>query len=158
MPDEAPEPVKSLADYIAKTLHIRNDWWRDDEVQNEKRRRRKRKEADKDKRVTPPGNFWFRGHADAMWDLTPKLYRADSHLKLEDEDEIRNDFKSRGRQLLAEPFQPANDKERYFLMQHYGAPTRLLDWTDGSLLALYFALRSQHPDHPKAAAVWMLDP
>jgi hypothetical protein len=43
--------------------------------------------AGRAKRVTPPGNFWFRGHADATWDLKPKLYRPDTHLKLEDEDE-----------------------------------------------------------------------
>jgi len=158
MPEQAPTPIQSLDDFIRKTLIVRNDWWREDRAQDEKRRRRKRREADEDKRVTPPGNFWFRGHADATWGLTPKLYRPDSCLKLEDEDEIRNDFKSRGRQLLTEPFLPANDKEWYFLMQHYGAPTRLLDSTDGSLLALYFALRSQKPDEPKAAAVWMLDP
>jgi len=90
--------------------------------------------------------------------LTPLLYRPESGLKLDDEDEIRNDFKRRGRQLLSEPFLPGNDKEWYFLMQHYGAPTRLLDWTDGSLLGLYFALRSQDPGDPQDAAVWMLDP
>jgi hypothetical protein len=148
--------VDSLASYITTTLEIRDRWWEKDE--EDERRSRKDSETRRDDGRSPPSDFWFRGHASARWALTPKLYRADSRLKLGDEDEIRNDFKRRGRQLISEPFLPANDKEWYFLMQHYGAPTRLLDWTDGSLLGLYFALRSQKPDRPADAAVWMLDP
>jgi hypothetical protein len=41
-------------------------------------------------------------------------------------------------------------------MQHYGAPTRLLDWTKGALLALYFAVKD-NPGHYDSA-VWVLDP
>lgn len=39
---------------------------------------------------------------------------------------------------------------------HYGAPTRLLDWSDGALIGLYFAVRQNRGFHD--AAVWMLDP
>src|SRR5260370_270988 len=41
-------------------------------------------------------------------------------------------------------------------MQHYGAPTRLLDWTEGALIALYFAVKQNSGCHD--AAVWLLDP
>src|SRR5712664_980055 len=41
-------------------------------------------------------------------------------------------------------------------MQHFGAPKRLLDWTDGSLIGMYFAVKPQ--DHFRDSAVWMLDP
>jgi hypothetical protein len=38
---------------------------------------------------------------------------------------------------------PRNSWDWYLLMQHSGAPTRLLDWTEGALIALYFAVRNK---------------
>lgn len=43
------------------------------------------------------------------------------------------------------------------LMQHYGLPTRLLDWSESPLVALYFALSSDE-DAKADAAVWVLNP
>jgi hypothetical protein len=39
-----------------------------------------------------------------------------------------------------------------FLMQHFRLPTRLLDWSEGALIALYFALQEKKP------VLWMLNP
>jgi hypothetical protein len=63
------------------------------------------------------------------------------------------------------------DWDSYFLMQHHQAPTRLLDWSDGALIALHFALRNkpQGNDSPTnetqclyqdttAARVYVLEP
>jgi len=43
----------------------------------------------------------------------------------------------------------------YFLMQHYAAPTRLLDWTVNPLVALYFAVCDESD---RDGAVWIVDP
>ncbi len=39
-------------------------------------------------------------------------------------------------------------------MQHYGAPTRLLDWSENAFMALWFALEDEAP---RRARVWVLD-
>jgi FRG domain len=102
---------------------------------------------------------WFRGEENADWStaLKPKLYRTKHKLKdvLRQEQDLRLEFKRCGAQLVGES-KPSDHWERYFLMEHYGVPTRLLDWSDGALVALYFALKSVKGSHD--AAVYILDP
>jgi hypothetical protein len=135
--------VAALSDFIEKVFRLRDAWqaadveqakkWGDDEPD--------------------PVSTWFRGQGNARWSLQPKLYRSGKKFN---ENEIRTEFKLRAFQLMSEAHVPHDDREWYFLMQHYGAPTRLLDWTDGALIALYFAVQSQ--GRHKNAAVWMIDP
>jgi len=99
--------------------------------------------------------YLFRGHADLDWELEPAIDRSDfSDLegKLEREAHERlvfNEFKR-----LALPHlrsRPANDWEFLALARHHGVPTRLLDWTENPLAALFFAVEPlRHSD----SAVW----
>lgn len=96
--------------------------------------------------------LWFRGQGDARWGLTPKLWRPE--YSGANEAEMRLEFESVGQPLTQ--FGMAHDKWHwYFLMQHYRAPTRLLDWTVNPLVALYFAIREALG---RDAAVWIIDP
>src|SRR5688500_7332224 len=59
-----------------------------------------------------------------------------------------------------------DDWEALFFMQHYGVPTRLLDWTENPLTALHFALmgspsswdKSNGRTYTKTAAIWVWNP
>jgi hypothetical protein len=43
-------------------------------------------------------------------------------------------------------------------MQHYGLPTRLLDWSENLFVAAYFALSSVVADSEKLPVIWCVDP
>jgi hypothetical protein len=104
---------------------------------------------------------WFRGHADASWELSPGVYRSsfnvrDEKGRLLKERQLTQDFGVMSAGLLSSP---RSDVELYFLQQHYRMPTRLLDWTTNPLAALYFATMF-HPDKEgsdKEGSLFMMD-
>ena len=133
------KPSRSLSDFLATVEEVREEWRTEDE------------------------DLWFRGEREEYGEtkLRPKLYRqlikplrSDLGELLEDEIDLFGDFQRCGGPLC--DTMPGDDWEWYFLMQHYGGPTRLLDWSDGALMALHFAIR----DYPEAngdALVYALD-
>ncbi len=100
--------------------------------------------------------FWFRGHSQAVWRLEPSLARNAAHLARETE--IIKRFIQLAVPHLTEE-QPKTDWEWIFLMQHHRVPTRLLDWTESPLTALWFAVSSKAPaDIAADGALWCLSP
>lgn len=102
---------------------------------------------------SPNGIVWFRGQAVSDWTLVPSLARKPSHLKAETA--LIKRFQQNAVPHIDKV--PANEWEWMFLMQHHRAPTRLLDWTESPLAALYFAVTEER-HIKKDAAVWCLDP
>ncbi|WP_207461385.1 FRG domain-containing protein [Azospirillum sp. SYSU D00513] len=85
---------------------------------------------------------WFRGEANAAWKLKPSLYRCE--VSYEFEREILRDFKLYAAEFL--DHRERSDIDWLFLAQHYGIPTRLIDWSENPLVALFFAVNDCNTD------------
>jgi hypothetical protein len=102
------------------------------------------------------GDGWiFRGVPDAEWSLRTSLERlapSDPHAL---ERQLLIEFQRKARGYLDANFVPSEDNvfRWWALMQHYNAPTRLLDWTHSFYIACFFAFEPQ-PDHDKPRALW----
>ncbi len=98
------------------------------------------------------GEVWFRGHRNGGTPLEPRIIRDLSYLS--QEHAICRDFVRRATGYF-QSLDPRNYSRWLFLMQHYGIPTRLLDWTESLPVALYFAFEREETSPP---CIWLLNP
>jgi hypothetical protein len=102
----------------------------------------------------------FRGQSDASWPvlstLSRRLVQRNVHPDLwpQQESRILRIFKRKAHLFISQP--PADDDafEWLSIMQHHGAPTRLVDFTWSPHVAAFFSLDSA----TKTAAIWAIPP
>jgi hypothetical protein len=102
--------------------------------------------------------YVFRGHASPDWSLATSLERTASRLQArshirEVESLILKEFQRRAHHYLSDVPAVGECLEWLALIQHYGGPTRLLDFTHSGYVAAFFAMENADGD----AAVWAVD-
>jgi hypothetical protein len=102
----------------------------------------------------------FRGHSDAQWPLLSTLSRYFETYKIhpdawpQQESRILRIFKRKAHLFLNHIPAADDDFQWLALMQHHGAPTRLLDFTWSPYVAAFFALERATSE----AAIWAIFP
>jgi hypothetical protein len=94
---------------------------------------------------------WFRGEPDGDTPLLPTLYRNGLASY---ENPLLQMFRLRAAGYHDVVPHTKRTDQWLFLARHAGLPTRLLDWSEGALIGLHFALALEN----EKPIVWMLNP
>jgi hypothetical protein len=109
---------------------------------------------------SPYSNWAFRGQSHASWPLGSALSRRltsfgiDPRAWRQQEERMLRVFKRKAHNFLSPVPPHENHFEWLALMEHHGAPTRLLDMTWSPYVAAFFALENA----TDTAAVWAINP
>jgi FRG domain len=118
------DPIRSIEDLITAVRADSKDWH-------------------------PQEPKWFRGEPNVSTALTPTLYWRGLATH---ENALLQMFRARAGGFHDTVPMREHTDQWLFLARHAGLPTRLLDWSESALIALYFALEESEP------VIWMLNP
>ncbi|WP_132055936.1 FRG domain-containing protein [Pseudocnuella soli] len=104
------------------------------------------------------GNWAFRGQGNACWQLNNAVERTDFiRLHRQIEADFLAEFQRGARNYLSRDEIPSHTIEWLALMQHHGAPTRLLDFSWSPYIAAFFAFELCHLAGGSHIAVWAVN-
>ncbi len=108
-------------------------------------------------------NYVFRGQSCSEWELQPSFHRLINNEKIKTsallklEEKALKAFQAAAHQFISINIYSKTPTEDvlawWMLMQHHGAPTRLLDWTQSGYVAAYHACSENFNTD---GAVWLL--
>lgn len=103
-------------------------------------------------------NWAFRGQGDNTWELMNAIERTDFiHLYKGVETEFLAEFQRGARNYLTNDDLPSHLIEWLALMQHHGAPTRLLDFSKSPFIAAFFAFEQCLFINDNSIAIWAIN-
>lgn len=110
---------------------------------------------------TLPNNYIYRGHSSIKWQLKSTLERVLGASYVTSADRFEKwsllEFSSRYHLYDHENLKPETKLQWLALLQHYGAPTRLLDFSTSPYVALYFALEFIDTNTKDDMAIFAID-
>jgi hypothetical protein len=118
-----------------------------------------------DKGNVSRGRYYFRGQGSSDYPLLSSFdrwYKSSNTKgisKKEATDRFLALFKSEASRLSPDAGISSTDEQFVALAQHYGVPTRLLDWTESPYVAAFFGFSgiASSPETGSSIAIWCLD-